>query len=51
MARNILKQAGYDDECHHHDEESEWIYWDYTLHGELRCRAFFEAARELGYME
>jgi hypothetical protein len=51
MVRNILKQAGYDDEGHHRDEESEWMYWERTLHGELRCRDFFEAARELGYME
>jgi hypothetical protein len=51
MARNILKQAGYDDEGHNRNEESEWMYWDRTLHGELRCRGFYEAARELGYME
>jgi hypothetical protein len=49
MVRKILTHNGYCDV--EVKEQDGFLYWKNTLHGEMRCRGFYEAARELGYME
>ena len=32
-------------------EEKGWIAWNYTFHGDERCEAFYQAAKDLGYLK
>ena len=49
MVKKILQACGKDTELN--INEKEFMSWDNTLHGADRCREFYEAAINLGFIE
>ena len=49
MVEKILQACGKDTKLH--IAENDFMDWGNTLHGADRCREFYEAAIDLGFIE